>query len=142
MLEPHKETPTDSSIPIPDLSRTHLHVLQILWDAGVPLKPAEIEEKFQWPVENATLRSVLRVLMDRQEVTREKQGRAFVYLPRRKRTNALSELFTGLAEVFSSGSRAGLIAQLLQDESLTESDVRELKKIASRKSTSSGAASE
>ncbi len=109
-----------------------------MWDAGVPLKPSAIEEKFQWPVENATLRSVLRVLMERGEVTREKQGRAYVYLPRRKKGNALSELFTGLAEVFFSGSRTGLIAQLLQDESLTESEVRELKKIAERKSTSTG----
>ncbi len=138
MPESRKRASLDSPLPIPDLSRTHLHVLQILWDAEDALKPSEIEEQFQWPVENATLRSVLRVLMERGEVTREKQGRAYVYLPRRKRTSALSELFTGLAEIFSSGSRAGLIAQLLQDKSLTESDVRELKKIAGRKSTSTG----
>lgn len=120
---------SDAPRSIPDLSRTHLHVLQILWDADQPLKPAEIEERFQWPVENATLRSVLRVLMERGEVTRKKQSRAYVYLPLRKKTNALSEMFTGLAEIFSSGSRAGLIAQLLQDESLTEDEVRELKEL-------------
>lgn len=116
--------------PIPDLSRTHLHVLQILWDAGEPLKPAQLEERFQWPIENATLRSVLRVLMERGEVQREKRGKAYVYLPQREKRRALAELFSGLAEVFSSGSRVGLIAQLLQDQSLRPDELRELRQIA------------
>ena len=116
--------------PIPDLSRTHLHVLQILWDAGEPLKASEIEGRFQWPIENATLRSVLRVLMERGEVEREKQGKAYFYQPKREKRRALAELFTGLAEVFSSGSRAGLIAQLLQEQTLAPDEIRELKRIA------------
>jgi len=115
---------------IPDLSRTHLHVLQILWDSDESLKPAQIEERFQWPIENATLRSVLRVLMERGEVEREKIGKAFVYRPRTDKRRALSELFSGLAEVFSSGSRAGLIAQLLQEQSLSPDEIAELKAIA------------
>jgi len=115
---------------IPDLSRTHLHVLQILWDSAEPLKPAEIEERFQWPIENATLRSVLRVLMERGDVEREKLGKAYVYRPKQEKRRALSELFAGLAAVFSSGSRAGLIAQLLQEQSLSAEEIAELKAIA------------
>ena len=115
---------------IPDLSRTHLHVLQILWDSPEALKPAEIEERFRWPIENATLRSVLRVLMERGDVEREKIGKAFVYRPKQKKGRALADLLGGLAEVFSSGSRAGLIAQLLEERELSADEVRELKKIA------------
>ena len=117
---------------IPDLSRTHLHVLQILWDSPEALKAAEIEERFRWPIENATLRSVLRVLMERGEVEREKVGKAFVYRPRQKKGRALADLLGGLAEVFSSGSRAGLIAQLLQEQELSADEVRELKRIAAK----------
>ncbi len=116
----------------PDLNRTHLHVLQILWDAGRPLKPAEIEENFDWPIENATLRSTLRVLIDRGHVEREKRGKAYLYRPIREKRSALSELFSGLAEVFSGGSKAGLLAQLLQDESLTPAEIRELESIAAQ----------
>lgn len=128
--------------PIPDLSRTHLHVLQILWDADSPLKPAEIEERFQWPIENATLRSVLRVLMERGDVQRERQGKAYVYFPRQEKRRALSELFSGLAEVFSSGSRAGLIAQLLQEQSLSGEEVEQLKAIADAASSDADRKSE
>ncbi|MEM7013791.1 MAG: hypothetical protein AAF585_20195 [Verrucomicrobiota bacterium] len=53
-MPPEHPTPDESSIP--DLNRTHLHVLQILWDSDEPMKPAEIEERFDWSIENATLR--------------------------------------------------------------------------------------
>ena len=129
---------SDDGIRIPDLSRTHLHVLQILWDADAALKPAEIGERFRWPIENATLRSVLRVLMERGEVAREKVGNAFVYRAKRKKGCALADLLAGLAEVFSSGSRAGLIAQLLQERELSADEVVELKKIAEEAGESEG----
>lgn len=122
--------PDQDDFQIPDFNRTHLHVLQILWDADAPLKPSEIEEEFDWPIENATLRSVLRVLVERGEIEREKSGKAFVYRPKREKQNALSDVFSGLARVFSGGSRAGLLAQLLQDDSLTPDEIRELESIA------------
>lgn len=121
---------TENDPAIPDLSRTHLHVLQILWDSSEALKPAEIEARFRWPIENATLRSVLRVLMERGDVEREKSGKAFVYRPKQKKGRALADLLGGLAEVFSSGSRAGLIAQLLEERELSAEEVEELKRIA------------
>ncbi len=120
--------PQDSGIP--HLNRAHLHVLQILWNADRPLKPAEIEERFEWPIENATLRSVLRVLVERGELQRGKSGKAFVYQPKRQKIHALSDLLAGLSKVFSSGSRVGLLAQLLQEDSLTPEEVRELSEIA------------
>ena len=120
--------PEDSGIP--HLSRPQLHVLQILWDADRPLKPAEIQERFAWSIENATLRSVLRGLLEGGEVSREKSGKAYLYSAAREKRNALSEMLDGLARVFSSGSRAGLLAQFLQDESLSPEEVKELTRIA------------
>ena len=100
--------------------------MQILWDSTEPLKPAQIEERFRWPIENATLRSVLKVLLDQGEVERQKAGRAFLYSPRKKKSRALSELVSGLAEVFSAGSKTGLVAQLIQEDSLSDEEAREL----------------
>ncbi|MEM7144911.1 MAG: BlaI/MecI/CopY family transcriptional regulator [Verrucomicrobiota bacterium] len=117
---------------IPHLNRSQLHVLQILWDAKQPLKPAEIQERFAWPIENATLRSILRVLLERGDLQREKLGKAYRYKPAREKQSALSDLLGGLANVFSSGSRAGLLAQLLQDDSLSPEEVRELTRIANK----------
>ena len=116
--------------PIPDFNRTQLHIMQILWAAEDGLKPAEIEEQFDWDIDNATLRSVLRVLMERGEVEREKRGKAYYYRSAKQKDRALSSWLSGLAEVFAVGSRAGLLAQLLQDESLSPEDREALEKIA------------
>lgn len=116
--------------PIPDYTRTQLHVLQILWQADDALRAQDIEARFDWEIDNATLRSVLRVLMDRGEVLRERRGKPFYYQPAKKKQKALSTWFSGLAEVFTGGSKAGLIAQLLQDHTLSPEERAQLKKIA------------
>ena len=114
---------------IPHFNETQLHVMQILWEIDEPAKPTQIEEQFRWPIENATLRSVLKVLVERGEVHREKAGKAFLYSPVKEKRRTLSQFFGGLAEVFSAGSRSGLVAQLLQDESFSEEELEELMKL-------------
>tara|TARA_R110002096_G_scaffold4501_2_gene21041 strand:+ start:2114 stop:2554 length:441 start_codon:yes stop_codon:yes gene_type:complete len=130
MHEPPESSPPVDAAEIPDFNRTQLHVLQILWNSDTALKPAEIEARFEWPIENATLRSVLAVMLERGDLEREKQGKAYFYVARRPKTTAMAEMLTGLAKVFGSGSRIGLFAQLLQDESLSAEEARELRKIA------------
>ena len=115
---------------IPDFNRTQLHVMQILWAADDALKPGEIESQFSWPIENATLRSVLAVMLERGDIQREKRGKAFHYFPGRDKSSAISDIFSGLARVFGSGSRVGLLAQLIQDKSLSPDEIRQLREIA------------
>tara|TARA_R110002096_G_scaffold318022_8_gene512423 strand:- start:4731 stop:5132 length:402 start_codon:yes stop_codon:yes gene_type:complete len=129
-------TPPDDH-PIPDFNRTQLHILQILWQADDALRAQDIEERFDWEIDNATLRSVLRVLMERGEVLRERRGKPFYYQPANKKQKALSTWFSGLAEVFTGGSKAGLIAQLLQDRTLSPEERAELEKIARNEDSSS-----
>lgn len=130
MDEPPESSSKNSAAEIPDFNRTQLHVLQILWKSDTSLKPAEIEEQFEWPIENATLRSVLAVMLEQGDLEREKQGKAFHYFARRPKNAAMAEMLNGLAKVFGSGSRVGLFAQLLQDNSLSAEEARELRKIA------------
>ncbi|MEM1294382.1 MAG: BlaI/MecI/CopY family transcriptional regulator [Verrucomicrobiota bacterium] len=130
MLESSQVPTPDDPAEIPDFNRTQLHVLQILWNSDVSLKPAEIEAQFEWPIENATLRSVLAVMLERGDLEREKQGKAFFYFARRPKNAAMAEMLSGLAKVFGSSSRVGLFAQLLQEESLSAEEARELREIA------------
>lgn len=115
---------------IPDFNRTQLHIMQILWAADDALKPADIESRFEWPIENATLRSVLALMLERGDLEREKRGKAFHYFPSKGKSSAISDIFSGLAKVFGSGSRVGLLAQLIEDESLDPDEVRQLQEIA------------
>ncbi len=112
-----------------DLNKNELEALRILWEKGA-LKPAQIQELFSWDMDNGTLRSVLRVLMDKGHVERRKNGKAFYYRAQGSRHGVLSGMIKRLAHVFAGGSTAGLITELIKSEKLKKEEIEELKKIA------------
>jgi len=107
-----------------------LEVMQVLWEHG-KLKPAEIQKKFPRPIKNAALRSQLLILLEKGHVKREKIGKAYYYTAKTPPQRTLKHMVHELANVFFSGSRTALIAQLIQMENLSEDDIRELQ-IAAR----------
>lgn len=112
-----------------ELNRNELEALRILWESG-ELKPAEIEERFGWPIDNGTLRSVLRVLTEKGHVRRRKSGKAFLYLAKKSRNSVLSDMAQTMARVFAGGSAAELVAQLIKTERLSTQEIEELRAIA------------
>ena len=115
-----------------ELNKNELEAMRILWEKG-SLKPAEIQESFSWSIENATLRSVLRILMKKGFVKRRKKGKAYFYMAKASRQNILKNMFQRMAQVFSGGSYSELIAQLIKSEKLSKKEIEELKRIADKK---------
>lgn len=115
-----------------DLNKNELEALRILWGRGA-LKPAQIQADFSWPIENATLRSVLAVLLEKRLVTREKCGKAFFYQAKGSPGSVMSRMARLMAHVFSGGSAAGLIAQLIQSERLSPDEIEALRRVAAEK---------
>lgn len=112
-----------------ELNKNELEVLRILWEEE-ELKPGQIEEKFSWEIENATLRSVLKGLMDNNLVERNKKGKAFFYKAKASQKSIMKKMFVKMADVFSGGSSTELIANLIKSEKLSKKEIEELKKIA------------
>lgn len=111
------------------LNPNELEVLRILWEGGEQ-KPPEIEAAFSWPIDNGTLRSVLRVLMDKELVARRRMGKAYYYMAKKSREGVMSRMARQMAHVFSGGSTTDLIAQLIKTEKLTPQELAELRRIA------------
>lgn len=109
-----------------------LEIMQILWSHG-SLKPAEILEHLERPLTNPALRSVLRVLMEKGHITRQKQGKAYFYRARSAAPTAFKKMADRLADIFCGGSSFQLIAQLIKSENLSERDIRELQELAKEK---------
>lgn len=120
-----------------DLNRNELEVLRVLWDRG-ELKPGEIQEHFSWEIDNGTLRSILRILIDKGHVARHKLGKAYLYKARKTQKGLLSKMARQMAQVFSEGSTAGLIAQLIESENLSQKEIEQLRKIAAEKPDATG----
>lgn len=115
-----------------DLNRNELEALRVLWEQGQQ-KPGEIQAEFSWPIDNGTLRSVLRVLMDKGLVSRKKEGKAFVYRAKTPRDKLLTRMLRQMAHVFAGGSRAELILQLVESEDLSPEAIAELRRITEKR---------
>ncbi|MCL4692133.1 MAG: BlaI/MecI/CopY family transcriptional regulator [Candidatus Hydrogenedentes bacterium] len=111
------------------LNPNELEVLRILWEDGEQ-KPPEIEAAFSWPIDNGTLRSVLRVLMGKDLVARRRMGKAYYYKAKKSREGVMLRMARQMAHVFSGGSTTDLIAQLIKTEKLTPQELAELRRIA------------
>jgi len=105
------------------MNQNELEALRILWERG-ELKPAEIQAYFSWPIENATLRSVLVNLVEKNHITRRLQGKAFFYASRVPKATFLQAMTQALARVFAGGSHQELVMQLLETADLKPADLK------------------
>ncbi len=114
------------------LNQNELEALRILWEHGT-LKPADIQARFSWPIENATLRSVLVNLVEKKHAVRHLQGKAYFYAARVPKTTLLQDLVRHLARVFAGGSPRELVAQLVDTNDITPADLTLLREVAEGK---------
>jgi BlaI family transcriptional regulator, penicillinase repressor len=115
------------------LNDNELEALRILWECG-ELKPAAIQAKFSWPIENATLRSVLVKLVEEEHATRRLQGKAFLYAARLPKHALLGNLMRRLAQVFAGGSAQELVAQMVKTADIKPGDIELLRQTAAETS--------
>jgi len=114
------------------LTPGELEIMQVLWRHG-SLKPAEILAQLDRPLTNPALRSVLRVLMEKGHVTRQKKGKAYFYRAKSAAPTAFKKMADRLADIFCGGSAFELIAQLIKTENLSDEDIRQLQELAQEK---------
>ena len=107
-------------------------IMRILWDYGEQ-KPSEIQDKYPRKIKNAALRFQLRVLLEKGHVSRHKVGKAYYYKAQTPRTGAFKKMAQRMADIYCRGSSAGLIAELIKTEKLSEEEIQELKKLADAK---------
>ena len=116
-------------MPLNSLNQNELETLRILWERGES-KPAEIQARFVWPIENATLRSVLANLVGKKLITRKLQGKAFYYAACVPKATLLQTMTQTLARIFAGGSRQELVVQLLETSDIKPADLKLIRKSA------------
>ena len=112
------------------LTPGELEVMRILWDHGGELSPPEIEERFPREIKNAALRFQLRILLEKNHVARRRIGKAYFYRALTPRRGTLRSMARRMADIFSSGSSAGLIAELIKTERLSDDEICTLRDLA------------
>ena len=111
------------------MNQNELEAIRILWERGES-KPAEIQTHFSWPIENATLRSVLVNLVRKRHVSRRLQGKAFFYAARVPKATLLQTAMQTLARVFAGGSHRELVVQLMETSDIKPADLKLIRQTA------------
>ena len=113
------------------LKENEMEVLRLLWQEA-PRKPAEIQEAFEWEIDNGTLRSVLVAMVDNGLLKRKKSGKAYLYSVRVRRETLLKRMVGQIANVFADGSTGKLLMELASIEKLSDQELEKLREIAAQ----------
>lgn len=115
------------------LKGNELEILKILWKEG-PLKPGDIQERLSEPVKNSALRAQLASLVERGQLKRRREGKAYYYRAVAAKESTFRVLARRIADVFFEGSSVALVGQLIESaEDWTEEDLAVLRRLAETK---------
>ncbi len=115
------------------LTNHELRLMNVLWDrrsATVAYIVAALEPP---PLAYTTVLTTLGTLEEKGYVAHDKSGRAFLYRPLVKRSDAATSLLDTLLERFFGSSPGVLALTLLEDERLSDKDVESLKRVIERR---------
>ena len=96
------------------LSRRERQIMDIVYRLG-RATAAEIQAQLPDPPCAAAVRTMLRILEDRRQLSHEEEGRRHVYLPATPRNVAQKSAVKHLLGTFFGGSRSAAIAALLDE---------------------------
>lgn len=109
------------------LPDAELDVMKELWAADAPLTRPQLEERLAahgWA--STTLLALLARLEEKGFITRQKQGRGYLYAPALTRRDYLPvESRSALGRMFE-GRAKNLVAALAETDALTDADIDEL----------------
>lgn len=117
----------------PTLSRREREVMDILFRRG-EATVAEVMEEMADPPSYSAVRSVLRILTEKDQITHRADGPRYVYAPAVERERARRAALDHLVETFFDGSAEQALAALLRrsDLELSKDQVNRLARAIER----------
>jgi predicted transcriptional regulator len=103
-----------------------LDVITVLWDRG-PSTVAEVQGVLDDELAYTTVLTVLRILEDKGYVGHTAEGRTHRYQPLVERVAAGDSALRRLKQRLFAGSPELLLTRLVEDEDLTEDELRRMK---------------
>jgi len=98
--------------PYDQLTRRERQIMDVVYAAG-RATAKEIEERMPDAPTYATVRTLLRVLLEKGHLRHRQEGRAFVYEPVKPAESTAGSALRRLVDVFFSGSAERVVSSLL-----------------------------
>lgn len=103
------------------LSRRERQIMDAIYTAG-SATAAEVVDALPDNLSNSTVRTLLRILVEKGHLKQERDGRRYVYRPKRSRSKAGQGALKRVVETFFDGSVEQTVAGLLQSPDVELND--------------------
>ena len=112
------------------LGETEMEILQHVWALG-DATVAQVHERILQTrkVAYTTVMTVMKKLAEKDFLSYRADGNVYIYSPARSREDVQQELLDGLLEKAFGGSRLSLLQSLVRNESLSDSERREIRQL-------------
>lgn len=118
-------------------TQRELDVMGVLWAQG-SATVAEVRDRLVDDLAYTTVLTVLRTLEEKGHVTHVEEGRAHRYSPTVQEAEARSSALKVLVKRVFGGSPTALVAHLVDEDEVSRSDLRRMRKLLSERLAESG----
>ena len=117
------------------LTAHELELMKIVWrhDDGVTVRDVYEELRAQRPVAYTTVMTSLKTLEQKGHLKASQQDRAFVYRPTRPKHQVITEMVRDFVNRVFNGSGQPLVVHMLEDDQISESELREITRMLGKK---------
>ena len=120
---------------LPQISEAEFEVMKIVWKSA-PINTNEITERLlkttSWSTK--TIQTLIKRLVTKGALTYEKQGRVFVYTPLVKEDEYINQESNSFLKRFYDGDISAMLSAYLENNQLSETEIRHLRSILSKSS--------
>ena len=112
------------------LSRRERQIMDIIYAAG-QTSARDVWERLPDPPSYATVRTLLRVLLEKGHLKHRVDGRSYIYSPKKSRDSVAKSALQRLLQTFYGGSVEAAVSGLLEvaDTDLNEAELERIEKL-------------
>ena len=114
------------------LTPRELDLMAVLWDRG-PCTVAEVREAIEDDLAYTTVLTILRLMEDKGYVSHTAEGRTHRYRPLVERSKVGASAVRRVTRRLFEGSPELLLTHLVEDEQLTEEEIRRMRDLLTRR---------
>lgn len=117
------------------LTAHELDLMKIVWrhENGVTVRDVYEELRSRRPVAYTTVMTSLKTLEQKGHLKATQQDRAHLYRPTRPKHQVIQEMVRDFVNRVFNGSGRPLVVHMLEDEQISESDLREITRMLGKK---------
>lgn len=120
---------------LPQISEAEFEVMKVIWKFA-PISTNEITDRLlkttSWSAK--TIQTLIKRLVTKGALTYEKQGRVFVYTPLVEENEYINQQSNSFLNRFYDGNISAMLSSYLENNQLSETELRNLRSILSKDS--------